>query len=202
MHICMRSHRETALPLKTSRAALEHERSHRVRSELSTHCPTNGLPCHAPLGADKEYVLCIIHMGTAVSTRLIVCLFKALQVRIKVLVPGKSRLQRSSNPYRWRTLGFDSMPISRSAHHVISFAISRGVRVFLFYGWLPSSARFPVGLSNRWAPCEAERAPVYPSPSNLMAVRSPGPTQHSSTQFGILRQLTATMLLSAMPLCQ
>ena len=39
---------------------LEHERDHRVRSELCTHHPIWSFPCRAPPGADKECVFCIV----------------------------------------------------------------------------------------------------------------------------------------------
>ena len=62
---------------------LEHERDHRIRGELSAHCPTDRLRFSAPPGTDKECVLCIVHKGSAVATRLVVSLLEALQVRIK-----------------------------------------------------------------------------------------------------------------------
>ena len=68
---------------------LEHEGDHRVRGELCAHCPTDSLPCHAPPGIDKECVLCIVHKGSAVATRLIVSFLEALQVRIKATMAQK-----------------------------------------------------------------------------------------------------------------
>ena len=66
---------------------LEHQRNHRVKSEFSTHRPTNDLPCWAPAGTDCFF--CIIHRGTAVATRLIVSFLKVLQVRIKAAMSRK-----------------------------------------------------------------------------------------------------------------
>ena len=68
---------------------LEHERDHRVRSELCAHCPTDSLPFGAPPGTDKECVLCIFHKGSAVATRIIVSFLEALQVRIKATMARK-----------------------------------------------------------------------------------------------------------------
>ena len=62
---------------------MEHQRDHRVRSELGPHCLTEGLPCRAPLCADEECVLCIIHRGIVVITHRLVSILKALQVRVK-----------------------------------------------------------------------------------------------------------------------
>ena len=71
---------------------LEHERDHRVRSELCTHCPTNSLPFRAPPGTSKECVLCIFYEGSAVAKRLIVSFLEALQVRIKATMARKRLL--------------------------------------------------------------------------------------------------------------
>ena len=71
---------------------LEHQRDHRVRGELGTHCLTEGLPCRAPLCADEECVLCIIHRGIAVITHLLVSLLKALQVRFKTAMAISQRV--------------------------------------------------------------------------------------------------------------
>ena len=68
---------------------LEHERDHRVRSELWAHCPTDSLHFRAPPGADKECVLCIFHKGTAVAARLIISFLEALLVRIKATMARK-----------------------------------------------------------------------------------------------------------------
>ena len=68
---------------------LEHEGDYRVRSELCAHCPTDSLPGHASPGAHKKCVLCIVHKGSAVATRLIVSFFEALQVRIKATMARK-----------------------------------------------------------------------------------------------------------------
>ena len=62
---------------------LDHQRDHRIRSQLSTHCLTDGLPCRDPLCADEECVLCIIHRGIAVTTHLLVSFLKAPQVRVE-----------------------------------------------------------------------------------------------------------------------
>ena len=62
---------------------LEHQRGHRVRSELGTYCLTYGLSCHAPLCAHKECVLYIIHREIAVATQHLVSLLKAPEVRVK-----------------------------------------------------------------------------------------------------------------------
>ena len=45
---------------------VEHKKNHFVRRELSTHRLINGLPCHAPRGAEKERVLRIVRWRTAV----------------------------------------------------------------------------------------------------------------------------------------
>ena len=65
---------------------LEHQRDHRVRSELGTCSLTDGLPCHAPLCADEDCVLCIIHREIEVATHL-VFLLKAPQVRVETAMP-------------------------------------------------------------------------------------------------------------------
>ena len=44
---------------------------------------------NAPSGADKDSVLCIVHRATAVASRLIISLSKALQVCIKVAMTRK-----------------------------------------------------------------------------------------------------------------
>ena len=62
---------------------LEHERDHRVRSNLVAHCLTEGLPCHTPFFADEESVLRIIHRGIAVVTRLLDSLLEAPQVCVE-----------------------------------------------------------------------------------------------------------------------
>ena len=62
---------------------LEHDRDHCVRNDLSTHHPTNGLPCHAPLITDEESVLRIIHREVAVATHLLVSLLEAPQLRVE-----------------------------------------------------------------------------------------------------------------------
>ena len=54
-----------------------------IVSAVSSHCLTEGLPCHTPFCADKECVLCIIHREIAVATHLLVSLLKAPQVRVK-----------------------------------------------------------------------------------------------------------------------
>ena len=179
---------------------LKHERNHCVRSELNTHRPTNGLPCHAPLGADEDSVLSIVHRRTAVATRLIISLLKALQVRIKAAMVWKRFRQVGADltvlPIQpgGKLRELDGMSISKSVHHALSTTISRRVCVFLPHGWLSSRERLPVGLSHRLALCGAERSPALPSPISQSAGRLPGPTQHSSTQFGILRLFSVPLL--------
>ena len=74
---------------------LEHERDHRVRSELCAHCPTDSHPFRAPPGTDKEYVLCIFQKGPTVATRLIVSFLEAVQVRIKATIARKRQVASS-----------------------------------------------------------------------------------------------------------
>ena len=139
---------------------LDHERGHRFRSELCTHCTTDGLPFRAPPGTDKECVLCIF------------------------------RLDRVFYPARWRAPGLDGVSISHIGHHVISSAISWRVCAFHPRGWPHSRERFPAALLSRWATYESERYPSFPPPINLLVGHSPGPAERSSKQFGMLRQLT------------
>ena len=68
---------------------LEHERNHCVRNEFSTHRPTNGLPCHAPPGADKDCVLRIVYKGTIVATHPFVFFLEAHQVCVKTAMHWK-----------------------------------------------------------------------------------------------------------------
>ena len=56
---------------------------------MRAHGPTDSLPFHALPGTDKEFVLCIVHKGSAVVTRLIVSFLEALQVRIKATMARK-----------------------------------------------------------------------------------------------------------------
>ena len=77
-HKCDECLDERPVPLR-----LEHEGDHCVRSELGTHCLTEGLPCHTPFCANEECVLCIIHREIAVATHLFVSLIKAPHVRVK-----------------------------------------------------------------------------------------------------------------------
>ena len=51
--------------------------------------------------------------------------------------------------------------------------------------------RLPAGLLSRWAPYGAERSPSFPPPISQLAGRSPRLAQHSSTQFGMLRQFSS-----------
>ena len=51
--------------------------------------PTDSLPFSAPPGTDKERVLCIVHKGSAVATRLIISFLEALQVRIEATMARK-----------------------------------------------------------------------------------------------------------------
>ena len=76
---------------------LEHERDHRVRSKLSTHCLTKGLPCHTPFCADEECVPCGIHRKIAVATHLLVSLLKALQLRVKTAMAWERLCQIKTN---------------------------------------------------------------------------------------------------------
>ena len=68
---------------------LEHERDHHVRGELCARFPTDSLFCHIPPGTEKECVLCIVHKGSAVATRLVVTSLEALQVRIEATIARK-----------------------------------------------------------------------------------------------------------------
>ena len=68
---------------------MEHERHHRVRGELCAYFPTDSPSYHAPPGTEKECMLCIVHKGSAVATRLVVSLLEALQVRIKAAMALK-----------------------------------------------------------------------------------------------------------------
>ena len=61
-------------------------RDHRFKSKFGTHCLTNGLVYHAPLNADEEYVLRIIHREIAVATRLLVSLVETPQVRVETAI--------------------------------------------------------------------------------------------------------------------
>ena len=56
---------------------------------LGSHCLTEGLPCHAPLGAVGDCGLCIIHREIAVATHLLVSLLKAPQARVKTAIAEK-----------------------------------------------------------------------------------------------------------------
>ena len=80
----------------------------------------------------------------------------------KALAPGKSRLDRTFFPARWRAPGSDGVSISRIGHHAISSDISRRVCAFLPCGWPPSRERFPVGWLSSWAPYGAERSLFFP----------------------------------------
>ena len=71
---------------RTDPLRLEHQRDHRVRSELGTHYLTEELPCHATFCADEYCVLCIIHREIALATHLLVSLLKAPQVRVKTSI--------------------------------------------------------------------------------------------------------------------
>ena len=73
-----------------------HEGNHRVMSELCAHCTTDSLSCNALTGTDKECVLCILHKGSAVATRLIVSFLEALQVRIKSTMAQKRLCQKKA----------------------------------------------------------------------------------------------------------
>ena len=148
---------------------LEHERDHRVRSELCAHCPTDSLPFRAPPGADKECVLCMFHKGTVVAARLIVSFLEALQVRIKATMARKCLRQVNADLT------------------VLSIQPGGELRDQTVCSSSGSRERFPAGLLSRWAPYGAERSPSFPPPINLLVRRSPGPAQRSSTQFGMLR---------------
>ena len=62
---------------------LEHERDHRVRSEIGNQCLTEGLPCHTAFCADEECVLRIIHREITVAKHLVVSFLKRLGYALK-----------------------------------------------------------------------------------------------------------------------
>ena len=126
-HVC-----DKGLDVLPTLLGLKHERSHRVGGELSAHHPTRGLSFHAPLVAGEECVLCIVHRGTAVVTRLFVLSIKALQVLVETTVTrhrlrqveGRSQSHRASSPARERDPGLDGVSISQCSLRTISPAIS------------------------------------------------------------------------------
>ena len=76
---------------------LEHQRDHRIRIKLVTHCLTEGLPCHTPFCTDEECVLCGIHWEIAVATHLLVSLLDAPQVRGKTAMAWERLRQIKSD---------------------------------------------------------------------------------------------------------
>ena len=58
--------------------------------------------------------------------------------------------------------------------------------------------RLPVGWLYRWVSCDAERSSPFLLPISPLVGCSLGPTQHSSTQFGMLRLLPASHLASSL----